>query len=140
MLQLLATTQTAVVVRHWFEIDLEDASMEHGCRVELRRVWDEGLTRDPWRWLGDQVRRFGRGSSSQPAPLDADDAAELHGMADQIVSIGQQFSPEVCTSTEQCYGLTRDARGAVSLMVRYLKNPTALDNEIVSLWTEGQGG
>lgn len=38
MLHMLLTTGAAVIVRHWFEIDLEDASMEHGCRVELREV------------------------------------------------------------------------------------------------------
>ena len=26
------------VVRHWFEVDLDDASMEHGCRVELSEL------------------------------------------------------------------------------------------------------
>lgn len=38
MLHLLTLTRTALLVRHWFEIDLDDASMEHGCRVELREV------------------------------------------------------------------------------------------------------
>jgi hypothetical protein len=33
---ILALSGCAVVVRHWFEIDLDDASMEHGARVELR--------------------------------------------------------------------------------------------------------
>jgi len=28
----------AVIVRHWFEIDLDDSSMEHGARVELREL------------------------------------------------------------------------------------------------------
>jgi hypothetical protein len=35
---VVAFSQSAVVLRHWFEIDLEDASMEHGCRVELRAL------------------------------------------------------------------------------------------------------
>jgi hypothetical protein len=38
MQQIFAFTKTALVVRHWFEIDLRDASMEHGCRIELRRL------------------------------------------------------------------------------------------------------
>jgi hypothetical protein len=33
---ILALSRCAVVLRHWFEIDLDDASMEHGARVELR--------------------------------------------------------------------------------------------------------
>jgi hypothetical protein len=35
---ILALSRSAVLVRHWFEIDLEDASMEHGARVELREL------------------------------------------------------------------------------------------------------
>jgi len=35
---ILTLTRVAVVVRHWFEIDLEDASMEHGARIELREL------------------------------------------------------------------------------------------------------
>jgi hypothetical protein len=35
---VLALSRSALVIRHWFEIDLEDASMEHGCRVELREL------------------------------------------------------------------------------------------------------
>jgi len=38
MLHLLALTRTALLLRHWFEVDLDDASMEHGCRVELREI------------------------------------------------------------------------------------------------------
>jgi hypothetical protein len=33
---IVALSRSAVIVRHWFEINLEDCSMEHGCRVELR--------------------------------------------------------------------------------------------------------
>jgi hypothetical protein len=35
---ILALSHSAVIVRHWFEIDLDDASMEHGVRVELREL------------------------------------------------------------------------------------------------------
>jgi hypothetical protein len=35
---ILALSHTAVIVRHWFEIDLDDASMEHGVRIELREL------------------------------------------------------------------------------------------------------
>jgi hypothetical protein len=35
---ILALSHTAVIVRHWFEIDLEGASMEHGARIELREL------------------------------------------------------------------------------------------------------
>jgi len=35
---ILTLSRTAVIVRHWFEIDLDDASMEHGVRIELREL------------------------------------------------------------------------------------------------------
>lgn len=38
MQHILAFSHSAVVVRHWFEIDLGDASMEHGARIELREL------------------------------------------------------------------------------------------------------
>jgi hypothetical protein len=38
VLQLFAFSRSALIVRHWFEINLDDASMEHGARVELREL------------------------------------------------------------------------------------------------------
>ena len=38
MQHILALAHSAVIVRHWFEIDLDDASMEHGVRIELREL------------------------------------------------------------------------------------------------------
>jgi len=37
---ILAMSRSAVIVRHWFEIDLDDSSMAHGVRVELRELAD----------------------------------------------------------------------------------------------------
>jgi hypothetical protein len=33
---ILALSHSAVTIRHWFEINLDDASMEHGARIEIR--------------------------------------------------------------------------------------------------------
>jgi hypothetical protein len=33
---ILALSRSAVIIRHWFEINLDDASMEHGARIEIR--------------------------------------------------------------------------------------------------------
>jgi hypothetical protein len=41
---ILALSRSAVTIRHWFEIDLDDASTEHGARVEIREL--PRLTRD----------------------------------------------------------------------------------------------
>jgi hypothetical protein len=38
VLQMFAFSNCAVTVRHWFEISLGDASMEHGARVEVREL------------------------------------------------------------------------------------------------------
>ena len=38
MQHIIALSRTAVIVRHWFEIDLDDSSMEHGVRIELREL------------------------------------------------------------------------------------------------------
>jgi hypothetical protein len=38
VLHVLALSRSAVLVRHWFEINLDDASMEHGARIELREL------------------------------------------------------------------------------------------------------
>jgi hypothetical protein len=33
---IFAFSRGAVIVRHWFEINLDDSSMEHGARIEIR--------------------------------------------------------------------------------------------------------
>ena len=38
MQHILALARSAVIIRHWFEIDLDDASMEHGARIEIREL------------------------------------------------------------------------------------------------------
>jgi hypothetical protein len=38
VLQMFAFSSCAVIVRHWFEISLRDASMEHGARIEVREL------------------------------------------------------------------------------------------------------
>ena len=38
MQHILALSRSAVVIRHWFEIDLDDSSMEHGARIEIREL------------------------------------------------------------------------------------------------------
>jgi len=35
---ILALSRSAVIIRHWFEINLDDASMEHGARIEIREL------------------------------------------------------------------------------------------------------
>ena len=38
MQYILALSRSAVTIRHWFEINLDDASMEHGARIEIREL------------------------------------------------------------------------------------------------------
>lgn len=193
MQHILTLAGVAVVVRHWFEIDLEDASMEHGARVELRelaahprrgsesaaqlialdrplwradlfdrltdepgtfgvahyhpefsghepcpRVWDPELTARPWRWIHDQFARLGAARPDGPWELDPADAAELSGLAGAVVGLARQVSPERCHSAAECFGLTRDARESVQLMIGTVRQRDRLDMEWVRPWRVGQ--
>jgi hypothetical protein len=186
---ILTLSRSAVIVRHWFEIDLSDCSLEHGARVELRelpaqahrgsesaaqvitldrplwradlfdrlrdeagsfgvahyhprfdgnepcdRTWDPALTADPWRWLGDQFASLGAAAGQRPWPLDPEDARELPGLADQVVTLARQFAPQRCGSAAECFRLTRDARESVQLMIDSLEQPGRLDVAWVSPW------
>jgi hypothetical protein len=185
--QILALSRCAVITRHWFEIDLDDSSMEHGARIELRelvpqshrgsesasqvvtadrplwradlfdrltdrprsygvahfhpgfsghepcqRTWDAVLTTRPWDWLRDQVATSGHGAW----PLDAEDAAELSGLADVVVAMARPFAPERCDSAAGCFALTRDARESVQLMLTELARPDLLDENRAALWRQ----
>jgi len=190
---IVALSRSAVIVRHWFEIDLQDSSMEHGARIELRerppqphrgsesaaqlvaldrplwradlfdrlagepgtfgaahyhprfdgnepceRTWDPALTANPWRWLGDQIASLGAGTGHDPWPVDPQDAAEWPGLADQVVALAQQFSPERCDGAAECYRLTRDVADAVQLMIGSLERPELLDSGRASPWMAGR--
>jgi hypothetical protein len=186
---VIAFSKSAVTVRHWFEINLNDASMEHGARIELRelvvtphrgsesaaqlicadrplwradlfdrladapgsfaiahyhpefhgnepckRAWDPELTANPWHWLRAEITRAGSGPGRDPWPITTEDAADLAGVADQVVEIAQQFAPDRCASASQCYELTRDVEESVQLMIKYLSRPDRLDANWVSPW------
>ena len=190
---ILTLSGVAVAVRHWFEIDLDDASMEHGARIELRelaahprrgsesaaqlitldrplwradlfdrltdepgtfgvahyhpefsgnepcpRVWDPELTARPWRWLRDQFARLGAAQPNGRWELDQADAAELSGLADAVVTLARQVSPECCHSAAECFQLTRDARESVQLMIGTVRQRDRLDAEWVKPWREGR--
>ena len=189
MQHILTLSGVAVAVRHWFEIDLGDASMEHGARIELRelaaqprrgtesaaqlialdrplwradlfdrltdepgtfgvahyhpefsgiepcpRVWDPELRTRPWRWLRDQFARQGVAQPDGPCELDPADAAELSGLADAVVTLARQVSPERCHSAAECFQLTRDARESVQLMIGTVRQRDRLDAEWVKPW------
>jgi hypothetical protein len=186
---ILTLSGVAVVVRHWFEIDLDDASMEHGARIEVRklaahprrgsesaaqlitldrplwradlfdrltdepgtfgvahyhpeftgnepcpRVWDPELTARPWRWLRDQFARPGVAGPNGQWELDPADAAELSGLADAVVTLARQVSPERCHSAAECFQLTRDARESVQLMIGTVRQRDRLDVEWIKPW------
>lgn len=113
MQHILALSRTAVIVRHWFEIDLDDSSMEHGVRVELRELADHRrrgsesaaqlvtLDRPVWRAdlfdrLTDAPGSFGaahyhpRFLGDEPCPRVWDSqltADPWHWLADQLVQL-----------------------------------------------------
>src|SRR4051812_36759695 len=61
MLQAFLFSRVAVVVRHWFEIGLNDGVMEHGARLELRLLEPEA------RWPPNTVSRWPEGRPSGSA-------------------------------------------------------------------------
>ena len=189
MLHILTFSRSAVLIRHWFEINLDDASMEHGARIEIRelaahphrgsesaaqliaadrplwradlfdrlgsnpgrfdaahyhprftgdepcaRVWDPVLTAAPWDWLADQIASLGAAPSRDGWSLDPEDAAELSGLAGQVVTIAQQFGPDRCGSAAECFQLTRDVQTAVNLMISTLQAPELLNRDWVTPW------
>ena len=189
MLHILTFSSSAVLIRHWFEINLDDASMEHGARIEIRelaghphrgtesaaqlitadrplwradlfdrlgsdpgcfdaahyhprftgdepcdRVWDPVLTAAPWDWLADQIASLGAAPSRDGWSLDPEDAAELSGLADQVVTIARQAGPDRCASAAECFGLTRDVQATVNLMISTLRAPELLDRDWVTPW------
>jgi hypothetical protein len=186
---ILALSRSAVTIRHWFEINLDDASMEHGARIEIReltphqhrgsesasqlttvdrplwradlfdrladpagsfaaahyhpqftghepsaRCWDAALTADPWTWLGAQIASLGTAAGGTGWPLEAEDAAELPGLASAVVATARQFGPAGCRSAAQCFQLTRDVQDAVQLMIATLRAPGRLDRARVAPW------
>jgi hypothetical protein len=189
MLHVLALSRSAVTIRHWFEVDLGDASMEHGARIEIRelrdeqhrgsesasqrvtvdrtmwradlfdrlsdepgsfavahchpefadnepcpRVWDAGLTADPWGWLGDQLATLGTTAGRSPWHVDPADTDELRSLAPAVVALARQFSPTACGSAAECFRLTRDVSDAVRMMVESLRAPSLLDADWVAPW------
>ena len=192
MQHIVALSRVAVIIRHWFEIDLTDSSLEHGVRIELRelprqprrgsesaaqlicadrplwradlfdrvtdvpgtfavahfhpqfdgnepspRVFDQLLSREPWRWLGEQFGHLGAGSGPSAWPVDPADGDELSARADQLVALARELGPATCTSAAQCHELTRDAADAVQVMLGELTRPDLLDEDWVKPWRGG---
>ena len=195
MLHIIALSRSALVVRHWFEINLDDASMEHGARIELRelasgghrgsesaaqliaadrpfwradlfdrmqdepgtfgaahyhpefagnepsgRVWDPALTADPWRWLFDQVISAGAAAERHPV---AGRPGRRHRAA-RPGRRGGRAGPPVLPGglrlARRVLPADRDARPAVRLMVRCLRQPALLDAAFVAPWLRQAAG
>jgi hypothetical protein len=116
---VVAFSQSALVLRHWFEINLRDASMEHGSRIELRALArsphrgsesaaqlitaDEPLWRaDLFDRLSDQPGTFGvahyhpQFAGNEPCPRAWDPQLSAHPWSwlhDQFATAGRGSSP-----------------------------------------------
>jgi hypothetical protein len=104
MLHVLALSRSAVTVRHWFEVDLDNASMEHGARIEIRELQDE--------------RHRGSESASQLVTVDRTmwRADLFDRLSDDPGSFAVAHYHPVFTDNEPCprawdAGLTRDPWG-----------------------------
>lgn len=120
MLQMFAFSSCAVVARHWFEVDLHDASMEHGARIEVRELSPRQhrgsesaaqlITADRPLWradlfdrLGDQPGTFAAAHyhpyfiGDEPCARKWDPvlrADPWHWLSDQLASLGSAAGDE----------------------------------------------
>jgi hypothetical protein len=111
----------AVLVRHWFEIDLADSHLEHGARVELRL-----LVEQPHRGTESASQQYVIDQRAWRADLfDRLDATAggFDAAHPQIVAAAQRLAPAECRSAQQCYGLSRDAATSIGLMLDSLGPP-----------------
>jgi hypothetical protein len=142
MMHIVALSRTAVIMRHWFEIDLDDASMEHGARIELRQLAAHPhrgsesaaqlITADRPLWradlfdrLADQPGSYGVAhfhpafSGHEPGPRHWDQeltASPWHWLRDQFASLGAAHGlPAWPVADEDAAELRALAPGIVSL-------------------------
>jgi hypothetical protein len=114
VLHILSFSRSAVLIRHWFEINLDDASMEHGARIEIRELAGHPhrgsesaaqlITADRPLWRADLFDRLGgdpgsfaaahyhpRFTGNEPSARVWDPvltAAPWDWLGDQITSLG----------------------------------------------------
>jgi hypothetical protein len=114
VLHILTFSRSAVLIRHWFEIDLDDATMEHGARIEIRELASHPhrgsesaaqlITADRPLWRADLFDRLGsdpgsfgvahyhpRFTGDEPSDRVWDPvltAAPWDWLADQIAGLG----------------------------------------------------
>lgn len=98
MLQAFVYNEVAVLVRHWFEIDLHDSHLEHGARVELRLLAPEPhrgsesaaqrITPDRPLWRADLFDRL-------DGPVGGFDAAHFHPYFDGAEPCKRHWAEDV---------------------------------------------
>jgi hypothetical protein len=138
MMHIVALSRTAVIMRHWFEIDLDDASMEHGARIELRELADHAhrgsesaaqlITTDRPLWRADLFDRLAdtpgsygvahfhpRFAGNEPCPRHWDPeltASPWQWLQDQFASLGASERwpawPVAAQDADQLRGVAAD--------------------------------
>ena len=81
VLQAFVFDEVAVLVRHWFEIDLADSHTEHGARIELRLLAEQshrGTESASQRYVIDQPAWRADLFDRLDAPVGGFDAAHFH--------------------------------------------------------------
>src|SRR6266702_2129786 len=81
-----------------------------------------------------QIAGLGAGQDRAAWRLEPEDARELSGLADTVVTPARGLGPDRCRSAAECFALTRDVRESVRLMIGSLRRPDLLDTDLVSPW------
>jgi hypothetical protein len=132
--QAFLFSEVGILVRHWFEIDLDDSHLEHGARVEVRL-------------LTDQPRR-GTESAAQRIVLDqpvwradlfdrldgthgAFEAAHFHPYFEGVEPCKRHWSDQVRTAPwDWLADQLSDLAGIVTLAGRELRDPATESEQV----------
>jgi hypothetical protein len=114
---IIALSGAAIIVRHWFEIDLNDASMEHGARIELRELVPQPrrgtesaaqlVTADRPLWRADLFDRL-------TDPPGSFRVAHFHPAFDGVEPSPRNWDPLLSASPWEWLRATLEKQGAVN--------------------------
>lgn len=129
MLTAFVYNEVAVLVRHWFEIDLDDSHLEHGARIELRLLDDQPhrgtesaaqrIVADRPVWRADLFDRIG----GVPAGFEA---AHFHPYFDGVEPSRRHWAEQVKAAPwEWLHGQLSDLDAVITAAGATLEDPAS---------------